>query len=159
MKKIYRLKWKDIDLKNRIVIIRRTFSKNKIVERTKGRNIKPRMIHPYVNEMLKSIPRGLPEAFVVPHPKTNRPYSKTRLEDIFRIARKETGIDINIYAAGRHSVATNAAMAGVDARVIRDYLGHADIKTTEIYTHLDVIAQKQIFEKTTITAFKQVDSK
>lgn len=142
------LKWKDIDSQNRIVVIRRTYSKNKIVERTKGRNVKPRMIHPYVYEMLKSIPKGLPEAFVFLHPKTNMPYSKTRLEDIFRIARKETGIDINIYAAGRHSVASNAAMAGVDARTIRDYLGHADIRTTEIYTHLDVIAQKQIFDKT-----------
>jgi integrase len=39
------LKQKDIDLGNRILIPRRTFSKSKIVERTKGRNVKPRLIH------------------------------------------------------------------------------------------------------------------
>ena len=145
------LKWKDIDIVNRIVIIRRTFSKNKLVERTKGRNIKPRLIHPLVFEMLSKAPRSFPESFVFLHPRTGKHYSKTRLEVIFKIARERTGIDVNIYAAGRHSVATNAAMAGVDARVIRDYLGHADVRTTEIYTHLDVIAQKQIFEKTSVT--------
>lgn len=145
------LKWKDVDIANKIVIIRRTFSGSKIVERTKGRNVKPRLIHPLVFDELKKLKRGLPEAFVFVNPKTQRPYSKTRLEDIFRIARKKTGIDINLYAAGRHSVATNAAMAGVDARIIRDYLGHADIRTTEIYTHLDVISQRQIFEKCTVT--------
>jgi len=141
------LKWKDLDLPNRIVIIRRTFSSSKIVERTKGRNIKPRLIHPFVYEKLKELQRGLPEAFVFINPKTQKHYSKTRLEDIFRKARNITGIDINLYAAGRHSVATNAALAGADMRAIRDYLGHADSRTTEIYTHLDVLIQKQIFEK------------
>jgi len=141
------LKWKDLDLPNRIVIIRRTFSSSKLVERTKGRNIKPRLIHPFVYEKLKELQRGLPEAFVFINPKTQKHYSKTRLEDIFRKARNTTGIDINLYAAGRHSVATNAAIAGADIRAIRDYLGHADSRTTEIYTHLDVLSQKQIFEK------------
>jgi integrase/recombinase XerD len=117
------------------------------VERTKGRNIKPRLIHPFVYEKLKELQRGLPEAFVFINPKTQKHYSKTRLEDIFRKARNITGIDINLYAAGRHSVATNAALAGADMRAIRDYLGHADSRTTEIYTHLDVLIQKQIFEK------------
>lgn len=141
------LKWKDLDIANRIVIIRRTFSKSKLVERTKGRNIKPRLMHPFVFDIVCKLSKGLPEAFVFMNPTTHSPYSKTRLEDIFRLARKDTGIDINLYAAGRHSVATNAAMAGVDARIIRDYLGHADIRTTEIYTHLNVLAQYEIFEK------------
>jgi integrase len=144
------LKWKDLNFQDRIVIIRRTFSKNKLVERTKGRNVKPRMIHPYAYEVLKCLQRGLPEAFVFTG-KNGTPYlSKRTLENIFVHARKAAGINITLYAAGRHSVATNAAMAGVDARIIRDYLGHADIRTTEIYTHLDVMAQKQIFEKQTV---------
>jgi len=148
------LKWKDVDLSTKTVIIRRTFSRSKIVERTKGRNIKPRLIHPFVFDVLTSLQRGLPEAFVFPNPTTRRPYSKTRLENIFQIARKQTGINIHLYAAGRHSVATNAAIAGVDARIIRNYLGHADTRTTEIYTHLDVVSQKQIFEKCKVQEFK-----
>jgi integrase len=141
------LKWRDVNLSNKIIIIRRTFSTSKIVERTKGRNIKPRLIHPLVFDVLTELQKGLPEGFVFTNPTTHKPYSKTRLENIFLIARKATGINIHLYAAGRHSVATNAAMAGVDARIIRDYLGHADTRTTDVYTHLDVVAQKQIFEK------------
>jgi site-specific recombinase XerD len=41
-------------------------------------------------------------------------------------------------------------MAGVTAEIIRDYLGHADSRTTQKYIHLDVLAQKQIFEKTQV---------
>ncbi|MBF0338266.1 MAG: site-specific integrase [Nitrospirae bacterium] len=141
------LKWKDVDFEKGMVVIRRTFSDAKIVERTKGKNVKPRLLHPYVVEALQSLQRGLPEAFVFLNPHTNKHYSRTRLKDIFMIARRKTGIDISIYEAGRHSVATNAILAGVSIMVIRDYLGHADAKTTEKYTHLDVIAQKQIFEK------------
>ena len=64
-------------------------------------------------EVLLNLPRGLPEAFVFPNPNTGVPYSKTRLEVIFMEARKATGINLWMYAAGRHSVLSQAGMAGV----------------------------------------------
>jgi integrase/recombinase XerD len=78
---------------------------------------------------------GAGEVFLANHGKR---LTTARIWGVVKEAMKRAGLRKNVYPhLMRHSFATHMLARGADLRVIQELLGHANLGTTEIYTHVD----------------------
>jgi integrase/recombinase XerD len=74
--------------------------------------------------------------------------SRMGLWKIIRKVAKDAGLDKDIYPhILRHSFATHLIEGGADIRLVQEMLGHSSISTTQIYTHLDKDAIKNVHSR------------
>ena len=67
-----------------------------------------------------------------------KPLNREWIWAIVKEAANLAGIDRDIYPHMlRHSFASHLLANGADLRVIQEMLGHSDLRTTEIYTHIE----------------------
>jgi site-specific recombinase XerD len=72
---------------------------------------------------------------VFAHPQTGNPLDRSKVTKRFKEACAQAAVTEITFHELRHTFATSMAASGVPLRKIQEWLGHADSKTTQIYTH------------------------
>jgi integrase len=69
------------------------------------------------------------------HPHTGHPLDRSQVSKRFKRTLKRAGVREVRFHDLRHTFGTRCAAAGVPLRTLQAWMGHADIKTTMVYTH------------------------
>ncbi|MCP3966847.1 MAG: site-specific tyrosine recombinase XerD [Lentisphaerae bacterium] len=96
-----------------------------------------RFVNRYLDEIRPQLVKNPMEASLFLS-KSGRKLNREWIWKVVKEAAKLAGINKNIHPHTlRHSFASHLLENGADLRVIQEMLGHADISTTQIYTHID----------------------
>ena len=119
------LRWEDIDFDREIIHIKKT----------KGEKERVVFLHPKLVEMLKIY--GVNKKGLVFRSQRKKRYNRRTIQQIVHDVAEKAEIEKRVSPHTlRHSFATHLLEAGADIRYIQHLLGHKDLKTTQIYTHI-----------------------
>jgi site-specific recombinase XerD len=130
LNEVRNLKWDNLDIERKIIQL-------KIAKAEHERTI---FLHDKIIEKL--IEFKIPRLGLVFESSRGKKYSEETIQKIVKIAAKKAEINKRVSPHTlRHSFATHLLEAGCDIRYIQKLLGHANLQTTQIYTH---VANKDI---------------
>ncbi|MBI2483612.1 tyrosine-type recombinase/integrase [Candidatus Uhrbacteria bacterium] len=129
------LRVRDIDLEELIITIRQG----------KGRKDRRTVLSQKLITDLRALIAGRDSAAYLFESERGGKLTAGTASAVFRAALKKAEIkkDASFHSL-RHSFATHLLENGVDVRYVQELLGHANIRTTQIYTHLTNPALKNI---------------
>lgn len=83
-----------------------------------------------------------------PNQRRTGPLDEGSFRQAFRDARDRIGLGKNVTPHSlRHGFATHLLQEGVDVRVVQMLMGHASIRSTQVYTHLTVPMQDDLRDR------------
>ena len=138
---------RNVDLKMQYLIVMGKGSKERMLPlgRTALKCLE-RYISVVRPQLLHGKPEEVQELFVT---SWGGPMTRQRVNELIEGYAKDAGITKRVTPHMlRHSFATHLLNNGTDLRVVQELLGHADISTTQIYTHMDMERLREVYDKT-----------
>src|SRR3954447_546643 len=134
------LRWRDVDWGAQRVRVRQAWSRG---EFTGGKSaLSTRRSVPLADRAVAELDawsqRSIytaEEDLVFAHPLLGTPLDASKVSKRFKQACRDAGVRVIRFHDLRHTFATRLAASGQPLRAIQEFLGHADLKTTQIYAH------------------------
>ena len=135
------LRWRDIDWGAQRIRVRNTFVRGEHSSDGKS-DLSTRRSVPMADRAARALETwsrlaayGTDDDLVFAHPHTGKPLDRSKVTKRFKAACRDAGVRPVRFHELRHTFGTRLAASGESMRTIQEFLGHADSKTTQIYTH------------------------
>jgi integrase len=133
------LRWRDVDWAAQKIRVVRPFVRGKFrtpKSRTSSRAVPMAdRVGRELELLFQASAYQTEDDLVFGHPHTGHPLERSQVSKRFKRALKRAGVrDVRFHDL-RHTFGTRCAAAGVPLRTLQAWMGHADIKTTMVYTH------------------------
>lgn len=126
LSELINLKWSDVDIIRNLIYIRGG----------KGNKDRVSLLSKKVKKLLLDYKKSLPEQKYW-FAGRNKKYSSKTVQEIIKQLAIKAKIKKRVYPhVLRHSFATHLLEQGTDIRSIQQLLGHENVRTTQIYTHV-----------------------
>jgi integrase len=135
------LRWRDVDWNVQRIRVRNAFVRGQ--HSTDGKSdLSTRRSVPMADRIAGELDRwsrrssySADEDLVFAHPETGNPLDRSKVTKRFKAACRAAGVPPIRFHDLRHTFGTRMAASGQPIRSIQEFLGHADVKTTQIYMH------------------------
>lgn len=135
------LRWRDVDWVAQRIRVRKPHVRG--VHSTRGKSeLSTKRSVPMAERLARELDRWskrtayrADDDLVFAHPQTGNSLDRSKVSKRFKQACKDAKVRQIRFHDLRHTFATRLAASGTPMRTLQEFLGHADSKTTQIYSH------------------------